>query len=166
MTAAATSISSAGGSKFYISSAVAADSIDTDTEFAALTWVEVGEVSSVGEIGDVANLIEASSLADNRVRRLPGRQDAGQLPVTVNFKASDTGQIACRTAADNPSFQYGFKLELNDKPDASDTNSTVYFLGKVTSARLTGIQVDGVVQQVFNIPVNSKPIMVVATAVP
>lgn len=165
MAAATTEVQTAAFTKFYISNAVAASTIDSESEFEALTWVQVRPVSSIGEIGDMSESVEATSLEDNRKQRLPGLNDAGELPVTVNFKASDVGQIAMRAAAVASNQQYAFKIELNDAPDDNDTNTCIYFLGRVTSARLTGLQVNSVTQMVFNCPVNTAPLYVLAEAI-
>jgi hypothetical protein len=149
-----------------MSTAVVAAGADL-TDFEGLTWTLVNEVASTGEFGDLSNLIEASSLSDGRVRRLAGRADAGDFTLTVNFVASDAGQIQLRTAgaSANRNKQYGFKVVFNDEPDANDTPSVCYMLGKVTSARFSGLSVDSVVQQQFVIPIQEEPILDVAEAV-
>ena len=166
MAAATTTISAGAGCAVYMTTTTCAAGLNL-AGFEAKTWTLINEVSSTGEFGDMSNLIEASSLSDGRVRRLAGRADAGDFTLTVNFVASDAGQIQLRTAGSsaNRNLQYGFKVVFNDEPDSNDTPSVVYMLGKVTSNRYLPLNVDAILQQVFQIPIQEEPILDVAEAV-
>src|SRR5215210_8942445 len=86
-------ITTASGTKIYVSSAAAAASVDTQAEFEALTWVEVGLVEDVGEFGDESNPVTFAALGDARVRRSKGARDAGILSITCGWDTADVGQI-------------------------------------------------------------------------
>lgn len=118
-------ISASTGSKLYICSTPnpAADDVST---YAALTWVEVKEIESIAAFGDKASSITFTSLSDNRVRKLKGPRDAGDVDVVYAFDATDAGQIALRTAQGTQS-SYAFKVAAND----DESPSVFYFQAKV-----------------------------------
>lgn len=127
-------IASTTGAKIYIGPVNS--SADSETDYSALSYTEIGEVESVGEFGDQASTITFTSLADARVRKRKGVRDAGDLNVVCANDPLDAGQIAA-IAAQLTEFTYAFKIELADAADANDTDSTFYFRALVASARLS-----------------------------
>ena len=83
----------ASGSKLYIAPSVAAEPADA-AAYAALTWVEVGFLSNIGEYGDEASLQTGAVIGDARVRKAKGSRDAGTLTITVYPDPDDLGQAA------------------------------------------------------------------------
>lgn len=148
------SIAPAAGSKLYISSLPITDSCDTIGEFGALTWVQVGEVESLGEYGDEANIIPFASLNDARVRKQKGARDAGTMAVVCGADPYDAGQLLL-LAAEASEFQYGFKVTMPDGLTALYNDSIEYFRGLVASKRLNIGSVDNVIRRSFNIGINS-----------
>lgn len=119
------------GAKIYIGPVTAASTVSA---YAALTWVEVQGIETVGEFGDAASQITFTGIGDNRVRKLKGPYDAGDVTVTAAWAPRDAGQIAMRTAA-GTKFSYAIKVTFEDSPDANDTDSVFYFHAKVMSAK-------------------------------
>ena len=75
-----------------------------DSAWKALSYVLVGEVATIGPLGDSNERITFSDLQDGRVISVHGTKDAGELAVAVNTEnASDAGQTIVRTAAGNGS---------------------------------------------------------------
>jgi hypothetical protein len=162
-------IKTAAGSKFYISGtgstpSVPGSSVDTSTEYAALTWIEVGEVQNLGRFGDKANIVQFASLSDARVRKIKGSNDAGTIALVCGRDPFDVGQLALATAADT-TFDYGFKVVIADNLDANDTKSTYYFQGPVNGAEIEAGSVDNVVTFNAEILINTAIVKVLSTVV-
>ncbi|TPN44459.1 iron ABC transporter substrate-binding protein [Mesorhizobium sp. B1-1-4] len=155
------SVSTASETKVYIGPTTpAADA----AAYAALTWVEIGEVQSVGEFGDQANDVTFTSLSDGRVRHLKGARDAGALALVCGRDALDLGQVAAR-AAEKTKFAYAIKIVAADALDANDTDSIFYFHALVQSARNNFGENDAVVTTTFNLGIVTAIIEVPATVV-
>lgn len=151
-------ITTATGAKYFIGGTTAID-YTTDAgaieDFEALTWVEIKEVEDGGEIGDESADVTFQSLSDSRVRHLKGARDAGTLALVVGDDPLDLGQQALR-AAEKTKFLYNFKVEYEDAPDASYSNSVDYFRGLVMSARKNIGTGDNVLRRTFNIGINTE----------
>lgn len=143
-------INTTSGSKFYIGGTTASD---TQTEFEALTWTEVGEVENFGEFGDESSVVTFAAVGDARVRKLKGARDAGTLVLVVGRDAADAGQDALK-AAELTKYDYNFKVEIADK-SSGGTNSVQYFRGMVMSKRDNLGANDNVVRTTFNIAINT-----------
>lgn len=124
---------SGSGTKFYYC-ATAAPTADTVSEYAALTWVELTGVETVGEFGDAAQQGSFNLLAEGRTRKFKGAYDAGDIEVVCAHDPLSASQAAMRGFSGTP-FNYAFKVLTADGADANDTDSVFYFAGKVMSAR-------------------------------
>lgn len=145
-------VNTAAGSKFYIGTTVAADTVP---EFEADSFTEVGEVEDLGEFGDEAGEATFTALSDRRVRKFKTSFDAGTIPVTTGSDPEDPGQAAM-IAAFASDLDFNFKVELNDKITLGGTPTTLYFRGKVMSKRRNVGQVDNVVRQSFTVGINTE----------
>lgn len=155
-------VTSATGAKVYISTTSAAT---TQSAFAALTWVEIKEIESIGDFGDESSSVTFTSLSDSRIRKYKGARDAGTIAVVCGNLATDPGQLAA-VAAEKTKFDYPIKIVLADAADANDTNSTFYFQGQVMSAKLNVGGNDAIIKRTFNLAINSAVIEVPSTVVP
>lgn len=144
-------INSAGGSKIYLGTTAAADTV---AEFEADTYQLVGEVEDLGEFGDESEEITFTALQDARVRKLKGPKNAGTIAVVAGDDPLDAGQDAM-VAAEASSLDFNFKVELNDPVSLSGTPSVHYFRGKVMSKRLNVGNASNVVRRTFNVGINS-----------
>jgi hypothetical protein len=147
-------IQTTSGSKFWISSAAAAASTDTLPEYEALTWVEIGMIEDLGEVGDVSTEVTGASIGDGRIRKAKGARNAGTMAVIAFHDPFDIGQqkvIEAEATNDN----YAFKIELADGPPDPGTNTIQYFRGLVMSKALRLGTNDNIMRRVFNIGVNS-----------
>lgn len=116
--------------KFSICVTPQPDDLDQE-DFEALTWVLVGQVGSVGETGLTTNIVTYDTLDTEVTQKAKGISNAGDPTVECARKYDDAGQIAMRAAA-KTNFNYAFKLERNDAPDAETTNTIIYNRGLVT----------------------------------
>lgn len=143
---------------------VAADTVDTEGEFEALTpYVEVLQIQNIGEFGDAANDVSVAHLNDARMQHYKGVYDAGVLNVVVSYDpATGSGQedlIAASQAPDN----YAFKITLNDDlPGSPVQPTTFYFRGQVRSYRVNVGGSDQIISANVEIGINSAIITVAA----
>jgi hypothetical protein len=154
-------ITTASGTTFFIGPSVAA-SIDTVSEFAGLTYVEVGLIESYGEYGDDASDVTFSAVGDARVRHSKGARDAGTMALVVGHDPFDAGQLAL-IAAEETNNNFAFKIVLPDGPTTSSTDTVNYFRGLVKSKKLNVGANNNVIKRTFNIGINSPVYEVAAT---
>lgn len=118
------------GAKWYVCATPAENDL-TQAEFEALTWVEVKNVGSVGELGPKTNVISYDELGSDVTQKSKGLTDAGSPAVECARNPTDAGQLAMRTAT-KTNFNYPFKYEKNDAPNVTKTNTIHYNRGVVT----------------------------------
>lgn len=117
---------------------------------AAITYVEIGEVESIGDIGDTINDVAFAGLASGRATHLKGLADAGSVELSIGFDAGDAGQMALVQAfLDRSRYDYPIKVVYVD-------GETDYFAAKVMSNKKTGISVEGVLKRTVSLGVNSE----------
>jgi len=140
-----------------------ANSVANDaTAYGAITYTEIIGAEDIGELGDESEVVPFTPLSADRVMKLKGSRDAGDLALVVGYRADDAGAIAL-AAAEQTNFQYPFKIELDDAP-AGGTNTIRYFRALVNSARDTIGAANNVNRTNYNLPVTSKVVKVAATA--
>lgn len=142
---------------------------DTETEYKADTYVDIGEVEDLGEFGDTFSSVTFISLRDGRVRKYKGTADAGDLTLTVGLDNGDAGQVALKGAhKDRSKGDYNIKITLNDgDPDANPVISptTFYFRGKVMNNTVAAGSADNVVRRNVTIGINSDIIELIPAPV-
>jgi hypothetical protein len=155
-------VNTAQGSKLYIGSEDANDSVDTQAEYEAQSWTEIGEVEDIGEFGDQWNTTEFAALADGRVRRFKTTKDAGTLNLVVGFSSGNAGQAAVKAAFASKN-NYTVKITLNDAGTGSPSSpTTFYFRAQVLGDRLVVGKNDNVVRKNIPLAINSDLIEVAA----
>lgn len=161
-------ISTSNGSKFYISGTGSTPSTQTSvataSAYAALTWIEVQPVESIGQFGDTANTVTFAALGDARMRKRKGVRDAGDIVLSVAHDPLDVGQKALITA-DATEFTYAFKVLLADGADANDTDSVFYFRGLVSGVPIEPGGSDNIVKRSITILIDSAIVAVASIAV-
>lgn len=124
-------IGTSEGSTVFIGPVTAAT---TESALAALTYVEIGSVESIGEFGPQAQDVSFTPLKGPSVQHLKGAIDNGTLPIVYAHDPLDPGQIALREAA-GTKFEYAIKIVLSDEADANDTPTIFYARGPVFGNR-------------------------------
>lgn len=148
--------------KIYITSSVD-NTVDTPTEFAAKTWIEIGLVEKIGEYGDESSEVTGNVISEGRTRRAKGVRNAGTLVVTCFVDPSDAGQAAV-IAAEQTSLRYGFKIVPKDRLNETGTDSISYFRGLVMSRKKGELASDGLQRITYNVGIDSAIYEVAATA--
>ncbi|WP_347837720.1 hypothetical protein [uncultured Planktomarina sp.] len=59
----------------------------------ALTFVEIGEIVSIGAIGDTSEDVTVTKLKDGRTEHFNGAKDGGSVPVAAVRESGDAGQV-------------------------------------------------------------------------
>lgn len=145
-------VNTAAGSRVYIGSVGPAANL---AAYQADTYVEIGEVSDLGEFGDQVGVTNFTALKDRRVRKFKTTYDAGDLTITVGDDPSDAGQDAVIAAlADD--FEYNIKVELSDELTDGGTPTTLYFSGPITSGRYNVGSVESIVQKTLMVGINTQ----------
>ena len=161
-------IAATTGAKIYISASGAVPTANTAattaTQYAALTYVEIIDVESIGEFGDQASVIEFTALGDARVRKRKGVRNAGDCTVVVARNPLENGHKAI-TAAEATEFTYAFKILLADGADANDTDSVFYFRALVGTANLQGLSSNEIIKRAYNLLIDSPIVEVASVAV-
>lgn len=121
------------GRKFYICATPQPADL-SQAQFEALTYIEVGNVGSVGETGMNTNIVSYDELATDVTQKQKGISNAGDPDVECARNPIDAGQIAMHAAAATK-FYYATKFEDADAPDASHTNSVYFNRGLVTGPK-------------------------------
>lgn len=147
-------INTTAESKAFICSTPWVPTLDTAAEYAALTWIEIGEVEDLGEFGDESSDVTFSAVSDGRVRHLKGVRDAGTLALVCGRDPLDLGQIALK-AAEKTKFSYPIKIQAADAPSEDYTDSVFYFGAKIMSARDNFGSVDNVTRTTFNLGIDT-----------
>ncbi|OCJ05251.1 hypothetical protein A6U87_14680 [Rhizobium sp. AC44/96] len=150
------------GSKFSIGTTVGAGTIVAD--FTADTFVAIGNIKDMGEIGPKAEVLVSKYVDQTYSRKMKGSRDNGSLTLLVERDSTDVGYIAL-IAAEKTSYAYNFCVELNDKPStgSSPKNSKFYFKAIVSSASTKLGGPDDPVETTFELAI-SGPIFEVAAS--
>lgn len=84
--------------------------------FAALTFVEVGEVTDLPEYGPTTEVVTHQPLKTGITEKYAGFTDNGSLAVGLGQDASDAGQVILRASQElaNKGTAYSFKTEFPD----------------------------------------------------
>ena len=146
------------GRKFYVCATAQPDDL-TQTEYEALTWVEVKKVGNVGETGTAENVLNYDTMDTDVSQKQKGVANAGDPAIEVARVYDDAGQILMRTAAATR-LNYAFKFEHSDSPDGALTNTIIYSRGIVTGPTRPNGGVEDFDLEVYTLGLNQKEIVV------
>lgn len=146
--------------KIYVSSAPVAATDLTQTDYEALTWVEVKNVGSRGETGKSTNMLNYNTWGDRVIQKAKGMTDAGGGDLECARLPTDPGQIILRAAAagDNNN-NYAFKELRSDGP-VGGTGTIFYNRGLVTGPKRPGGRNEDFDLEVFTLGFQQEEIVV------
>lgn len=144
------------GSKIYISDAAVAEAIDTEAEYFAQAYTEIGLLTNLGEFGRVFTAVTYQTVAEGRTRKLKAGFDDGSIQLIMAQDLSDPGQDILEGAVNGAANQdhYAFRVELNDNTGGVGGPTTFLFRGLPMSFR-TQLNALQVIQATSTIEVNS-----------
>ncbi len=157
---ATTSAFTSAGTKLYISDDGPPASFD-QTGYEALTWTEIGDITSMGEFGRTYEDITHQPVGSRQTFHFKGGYDDGGLQLEMAHAPDDAGQVIVATALDDDD-NYHFKLEYNDNPSGL-TNTIDYFPAKVMSAPKSIGGVNSLTTKTVNVMLNGDIVPVAAT---
>lgn len=123
---------------------------------AIATWVEVGEVESIGDFGDTVGAATFTALGNRRVRKFKTTYDAGTMTITVGDDSTNAGQEDLEDALYDDG-DYPFKIVYNDQITAVTGNgTTLYFQGKVMSGTRSVGDVENIIRRSYDVGINTE----------
>jgi hypothetical protein len=119
-------VSPVAGSHFYIGSAPVniPDNDVVESDFDAVTWIEVGQYETMGNSGDAAQNNSINLLNRRRTYNWKGSRQAPSRSDNFALNVDDAGQQAM-IAAEQTDYNYPFKIELNGAPIPRSATATV-----------------------------------------
>ena len=118
----------------FLSVSAALPTTYDNTTFEALTWVEIGEVTDLGEFGREYNLVTHNPLKDRRTVKRKGSFNDGSITLQMARDVTDEGQELLQTAQDDDN-SYAVQITFQD-------GSVVYTTAQVMSYKSTIGSVD------------------------
>jgi len=119
--------------------------------YAALTYVNVGEITNIGEFGKEFALVSHNPLATRGTKKSKGSFNNGSLGPALALDESDAGQVLMRAAVDldNP---YAFLI-------TADNGDKYYMEGLVMTFKPNFGGVDDIITASTTIEINHNPII-------
>lgn len=128
----------------------------TSAGYAALTYIEVGEIDSIGEYGAESALNSRTRLKDGAVKKSKGARNFGALPLTLAMVPGDTGQQALRTT-EATQLSYAVVITF---PDGTKDYMMCYVMSFKDNI---GNAEGGTIMAASNLEIDTKPIRVYPT---
>ncbi|MBP1856856.1 hypothetical protein [Rhizobium herbae] len=154
------------GSKVYIGTALESGTGElTVDDFDDIVWTSIGNLETIGAVGDTSNSVDGTFIDRARVVRMKGARDGGTMELVAGLSYTDAGQLALIAAEKSP-HEFAFKVEFNDKPatGASPKNSTRMFVALVMSASEQLDGADNLMKLNASLAINSNVIRTNASA--
>ncbi len=104
------------------------------TDFTALSFTVVGEISDLGSFGKKYNLVTFNPLGDRKTVKRKGSYNNGTLSLKMAAAPTNAGQVVLTTAS-NDDASYCFRV-------ITQSGSTYYFTGQVMGFQLEVGSVD------------------------
>lgn len=102
--------------------------------FTALTYVVVGEITDLGELGKEFNVVNHSPVGSRAIKKFKGSYNNGSMAIQMARDTSNLGQVAMAAALESDA-DYSFTITLQDL-------TKVHFVGKLVSFKLAIGSVD------------------------
>ena len=150
------------GAKIYLGTTAQATNRN---EFEADTYIEIEEVSNMGELGSAANVLQFPLVSDDFVVKAKGTRNAGDPALVVGRVSNAPGQVALR-AAERTKVYYNFKLELEDAPDELTTNTVIYFRALVAGANNAFGGNEDFVTETYTLGIYPRPLIIEQEPIP
>lgn len=130
-----------------------ATTASTRVALAALTYIPISSVESLGEIGPQSQDVTFTNINGDPVQHLKGATDNGAVTIVCGKDPLDAGQIALLVAAATK-LEYAVRITEDDGADANDTDSVTYARGPVMGGRKTIGGANDVTKRTFMIGLN------------
>lgn len=152
---------STAGSKLYIGTVLTDKPDDfTVSDFTSQTWTAINNLENIGSFGDESEEITFNDIARNRVLKVKGTRNAGNMEVVIGVDYSDKGQIAL-LEAEKDIFDYAFRIVFNDAPEGG-TPSERLFIAKVMKASEEAGEANNIAKLNVSLGINSNIVRIKA----
>ena len=121
-------------------------------DFGALTFVEVGDIETMGEFGGRSQVIEFTGIKDIVTQKFKGSFNAGSMSVGLGKNVTDAGQ-ALLVAGAIPSENGVHSVEFKDA-----AGDIVYFTCIVTGYTTNPADVNAVIKSTVTLELNNQAI--------
>ena len=101
---------------------------EDSTGYAALTYIDVGEITNIGESGGTAQVATFTPIGSGTVNKRKGSIDYGTMSMEIAKDATDVGQIALKAGFDGAERSTIHSFEITE-----DGGEVTYFMGVITS---------------------------------
>lgn len=128
-----------------------------DTGYAALAWVEVGELIDLPEYGPTVSVVESNPLKTGITEKYAGFTNYGSVSLGLEWDLADAGQTILASAI-NPGgafVPHSFKVAYND-------GTVEYFHGGVFSYTRSAGSANSMVGSTVQVEINSEVVNVTA----
>ena len=115
--------------------------------YGALSYDDVGEITTIGEYGKQFNLVTHNPIADPKTNKFKGSYDNGSLSMELAIDTADTGQGILDAAVDSNS-DYTFRVTRQD-------GEIDYFQGKIMSKTVNAGGVDEILTSSINLEITT-----------
>lgn len=122
--------------------------------FEALTFVEIGEVTDLGEYGKEYALVTHTPLGNRQVKKFKGSYNNGSISMQIAINEVDLGQIDA-LAASNSDLSFGFKV-------TKQNGSVDYFQAKVMSFKTSVGSVDSIEAGTIQLEIDNDIVAIAA----
>ncbi len=153
------------GRKIYISCTAAGGTtpeaqpvVLTLAAFEALDWTEVGDVGSIGQTGVDTNIVSYDTMNTEVTQKQKGISNAGDPEIECARNPTNVGQIAMRAAAATR-YNYAFKIEDADAPEAGWSNTIYYNRGVVSGPFRPNGRNEDFILETYRLGLNQKEIV-------
>ena len=126
-------LTTAAGTKLYYSATL--PTTYDEAGYAALTWTELADISSIGEFGKVYATATFKPLATRTTCKRKGSYDFGSIQMGLGY-SSDAAGTTAMLAALASDLGYAFKIVLNDATATLVLPTKFYFAGQVMSFKI------------------------------
>lgn len=147
------------GRRVYICATAQQSDVPDAATYAALTWVEILHVGSVGQRGTNTNIVNYDELNTTVTQKQKGISNAGDPVIECARTPADAGQILLRTAGLTKLY-YAFKIEDADKSGSQTLNTIYYNRGLVTGPVRPGGRNESFILENFTLGLVQQEIVV------
>jgi len=154
-------VGAVAGTKCYIYSTAATAGVFAVPASPDL-WLEIGQISNLGNLMQQFAKIAVESVGDGYTRQIKGTQSVPEFALVVNRKDDDVGQVKLKAVLTDRNSLWWFKIAENDILTSNPTTS--FFQGRVYSGGSTYGGVNDLKKSNYNIEVEPDSISTVAAA--
>jgi len=133
--------------------------------YAALTYVDIGCIESLGSFGGTATITNFTCLNDGIVQKIKGSRDNGDLEITVALDDTTAGWDAFNAAYEAiTAGNYYFRVQYGNAQNATGEGAIRYFGAKVSSVTENVASADDVVTVTLTVAITTPIVKVDSTA--